>query len=166
VFDLGEVASSAIGFVAQAAERAGVTLKLSVEPGADQIFADRRAVKQMLINLLNNGVKFTPRGGEVRVEAIPGRGGLILSVSDTGTGIAQKDLDRLGQPFEQVESPQTRAKEGTGLGLALVRSLAALHGGEMTLESALGLGTIVRIRLPFAVSGGTGAKILPFRGAA
>jgi cell cycle sensor histidine kinase DivJ len=170
LFDLNEVASSSINFVAQAAERAGVALKLSVDPGAEQIFADRRAVKQMLINLINNGVKFTPRGGEVRVTAMVGRGGLAIGVADTGTGIAKKDLERLGKPFEQVEGEATRAKEGTGLGLALVRSLAAMHGGEMTLESALGAGTVVTVRLPFAAVASDGtriesAKILPFRAA-
>jgi two-component system, cell cycle sensor histidine kinase DivJ len=171
LFDLREVASSAIRFVSQPAERAGVALKMSVAPGAEQIFADKRAVKQMLINLVNNGVKFTPRGGEVRVVAMVGKPGLTIAVADTGTGIAKKDLEKLGRPFEQVEGPQTRAKEGSGLGLALVRSLAAMHGGGMTLESALGVGTTVVISLPYAAASTDGtrltsAKILPFRGAA
>ncbi len=170
LFDLNEAASSAIRFVAQAAERAGVALKVSVAPGAEQIFADRRAVKQMLINLVNNGVKFTPRGGEVRLAATVGSNGLTIAVSDTGTGIAKKDLEKLGRPFEQVEGAQTRAKEGTGLGLALVRSLAAMHGGGMTLESALGIGTTVSVHLPYAVAASDGtrvknATILSFRAA-
>jgi len=148
-----------------------VALKMSVAPGAEQIFADKRAVKQMLINLVNNGVKFTPRGGEVRVVAMVGKAGLTIAVDDTGTGIAKKDQEKLGRPFEQVEGPQTRAKEGTGLGLALVRSLAAMHGGDMTMESALGVGTTVVISLPYAAVAIDGtrlqsAKILPFRGAA
>ena len=171
LFDLKETVSSAIRFVSQAAERAGVTLTLSLTPEAGQAFADRRAVKQMLINLINNGVKFTPRGGEVRISAMTAPAGLVITVRDTGTGIAKKDLEKLGQPFEQVESAQIRAKEGTGLGLALVRSLAAMHGGDMTLESALGLGTTVIIRLPYAATASDGtrldsASILPFRGAA
>ena len=170
LLDLSEVATSSIRFVSQAAERVGVVLKLSIDPGAEQIFADRRAVKQMLINLINNGVKFTPRGGEVRVTAMVGRGGLAIGVADTGTGIARKDLERLGKPFEQVEWAQTRAKEGTGLGLALVKNLAAMHGGEMVLQSALGEGTTVLLRLPYAAVGSDGtrlkiAKILPFRAA-
>ena len=170
LFDLQEAASSAINFVSQAAERAGVALKLSVDAGAEQIFADRRAVKQMLINLINNGVKFTPRGGEVRVTATVASTGLAIAVADTGTGIAQKDLEKLGRPFEQVEGAQTRAKEGTGLGLALVRSLAALHGGKMALDSVLGLGTKVTVHLPYAAAASDGtrlksATILPFRAA-
>jgi len=171
LFDLRDVAGVAIRFVSQAAERAGVALKISVAPGAEQIFADKRAIKQMLINLINNGVKFTPRGGEVRVVAMVGKPGLTIAVADTGTGIAKKDLEKLGHPFEQVEGAQVRAKEGTGLGLALVRSLAAMHGGEMTLESALGVGTTVVISLPYAAAASDGtrlksANILPFRGAA
>jgi cell cycle sensor histidine kinase DivJ len=171
LFDLQATVSSVIRFVSQAAERAGVALSFSMTPEAGQAFADRRAVKQILINLINNGVKFTPRGGDVRVSAMTGPAGLVIAVRDTGTGIAKKDLEKLGQPFEQVESAQTRAKEGTGLGLALVRSLAAMHGGDMTLESALGMGTTVIVRLPYAATASDGTRlesdrIVPFRGAA
>ncbi len=169
LFDLHEVASSAIRFVSHAAERGGVAVKLKIAPEASQIFADKRAIKQMLVNLISNGVKFTPRGGSVTVTAAV-KDGVILAVSDTGTGIAKADLEKLGKPFEQVEGAQTRAKEGTGLGLALVKAFAGLHGGEMVMQSALGEGTIVVLRLPFAVVGADGtrlqsARILPFRAA-
>jgi cell cycle sensor histidine kinase DivJ len=170
LFDLGETASSAIRFVSHAADRAGVAIKLRIAPEAARIFADQRAVKQILINLISNGVKFTPRGGSVTVTGGPGDSGIDIAVRDTGTGIAQGDLEKLGQPFEQVESAQTRAKEGTGLGLALVKSLAALHGGAAELQSALGEGTSVTVRLPYAAVDQQGArlknaKILPFRAA-
>ena len=170
LFDLGEVASSAIRFVSPAAERGGVTLKLAVTPAAQKAFADKRAVKQMLINLIANGVKFTPRGGDVRVAARAAGTGLEIAVADSGAGIAKADLERLGRPFEQVEGAHTRTREGTGLGLALVKSLAAMHGGEMQLASVLGEGTTVTLRLPYAAVGGDGArmkgaKILPFRAA-
>jgi cell cycle sensor histidine kinase DivJ len=169
LFDLDEVASSAIRFVSHAAERGGVAVKLKIAPEARQIFADKRAVKQMLVNLVSNGVKFTPRGGKVTVTATV-KDGIILAVSDTGTGIAKADLEKLGKPFEQVEGAQIRAKEGTGLGLALVKALAGLHGGEMAMQSALGEGTIVVLRLPYAMVAGDGtrlqsADILPFRAA-
>src|SRR5882724_2238093 len=121
VFDLDEVAGAAVRFVKLQAERAGVALKLAVAPGAATIFADKRAVKQVLINLLTNGVKFTPRGGDVRVVATRDQRGIELKVSDSGVGISARDLERLGKPFEQVESEQVRSKEGTGLGLALVK---------------------------------------------
>jgi cell cycle sensor histidine kinase DivJ len=173
VFDLNEVAESALRFVKLAAERAGVALKLSVTAGAETIYADKRAVKQMLINLLSNGIKFTPRGGDVKVRATLDGKGIEIAVADSGVGISPKDLERLGKPFEQVDGEHVRSKEGTGLGLALVKALTVLHGGEATLESVLGEGTTVRIRLPFAAVGENGqtlrpreAKIIPFKGAA
>jgi signal transduction histidine kinase len=129
-------------------------------------------VKQILINLLSNGVKYTPRGGEVRVRAVLQPRGLEIAVTDTGVGISAADLLKLGKPFEQVESEHVRAKEGTGLGLALVKALTAMHGGDATIESVLGEGTTVRVLLPFAAVGEDGervatedAKILPFRAA-
>jgi cell cycle sensor histidine kinase DivJ len=171
LFDLEETAASAVRFVRLAAERARVALKTDIAPDAHTVFADRRAIKQVLVNLLSNGVKYTPAGGEVRVSArlVP-QHGVEIVVADTGTGISQADLRRLGRPFEQVENAETRAKEGTGLGLALVKSLTAMHGGEAVLESVLGEGTVVHVRLPYAAVGADGvriapqdAKILPFR---
>ena len=171
IFDLEEAAASAIRFVAPAAERGGVAIKLAVTPAASRAFADKRAVKQMLINLVANGVKFTPRGGDVRIAARAGGYGIEIAVADSGAGISKADLERLGRPFEQVEDAHTRSREGTGLGLALVKSLAAMHGGEMRLSSVLGEGTVVTLRLPYAAVGQDGhrlgpAKIVQFRGAA
>ncbi len=170
LYDLEESAARAVRFLRIAAERADVALTLDIAPEARRIFADRRAVKQILVNLLSNGVKFTPPGGTVGVRAAADGRGVEIAVTDTGTGISGADLARLGQPFEQVENAETRAKEGTGLGLALVRSLALLHGGEAVLESALGEGTTVRVRLPYAAAAPdgsrlSGAVILPFRAA-
>jgi cell cycle sensor histidine kinase DivJ len=170
LFDLEETAESAVRFLKIPAERSGVVLKLGVAPGARLMFADRRAIKQILVNLLSNGVKYTPPGGEVRVSAQAMERGIVIRVHDTGTGIARSDLERLGQPFEQVESAVVRSKEGTGLGLALVKSLAAMHGGEAVLDSVLGEGTVVTVRLPFAAVNDKGerlttGKILPFRAA-
>ncbi|MEJ0043134.1 MAG: HAMP domain-containing sensor histidine kinase [Rhizomicrobium sp.] len=173
VFDLADLAESVLRFVKIQAERGGVALKLSIAPSAAMIFADKRAVKQMLINLLTNGIKYTPRGGDVRVRAMRDGNGVEITVADSGVGISAKDLARLGKPFEQVEGEHVRSKEGTGLGLALVKALSLLHGGEALLESALGEGTTVRIRLPFAAVDEKGqalrareAKIIPFKGAA
>jgi two-component system, cell cycle sensor histidine kinase DivJ len=97
--------------------------------------------------------------------------GIEIAVADSGVGISPKDLVRLGKPFEQVEGG--RVKEGTGLGLSLVKALTAMHGGEATIDSVLGEGTTVRVRLPYAAVGENGervapeeAKIIPFRGAA
>jgi cell cycle sensor histidine kinase DivJ len=170
LFDLEETAESALRFLKIPAERAGVAIKLHVAPSARLVFADQRAVKQILVNLLSNGVKYTPPGGEVRVVAKPPEAGLGVEiiVSDTGTGISREDLERLGKPFEQVENAETRAKEGTGLGLALVKSLAQMHGGVAMIESVLGEGTSVTVRLPHAAVDAKGerltsAKVLPFR---
>ncbi|HEX3756879.1 MAG TPA: PAS domain-containing sensor histidine kinase [Rhizomicrobium sp.] len=162
VFDLSETAASAVRFVRLAAERARVTLKTEIASEAHIIYADRRAIKQVLVNLLSNGVKYTPAGGEVKVSArvLPQRG-IEIIVADTGTGISKADLDRLGRPFEQVENAETRAKEGTGLGLALVKSLTAMHGGEAVLSSVLGEGTTVHVRLPYAAVDSDGARIPP-----
>ncbi len=173
IFDLEETAAACVRFVRQQAERAGVALKLAIAPGATTIFADKRAIKQVLVNLLSNGVKFTPRGGEVRLTAGLDSKGIEIVVADSGVGISVKDLARLGQPFEQVEGEHVRSKEGTGLGLALVKALASMHGGEATIESALGVGTTVHVRLPYAAVDERGArmapieaKIIPFKGAA
>ena len=164
VFDLNEIAGQSVRFVKMQAERSGVVLKLSVAPGAHKIFADKRAVKQVLINLLTNGVKFTPRGGDVRVIATRDQRGIELAVSDSGVGISARDLERLGRPFEQVESEQVRSKEGTGLGLALVKAFAAMHGGEAVIESVLGEGTTVRVLLPFAAIDEKGERVAPKEG--
>ena len=170
LFDLEETAQGAVHFLKIAAELTGVALTLDVAPGARLVFADRRALKQILVNLLSNGVKYTPPGGAVAVTARAVRSGIEIVVRDTGTGISGADLQRLGKPFEQVENVQTRAKEGTGLGLALVKSLAQMHGGAAVLESVLGEGTAVTVRLPFAAVDAKGerlttGKVLPFRAA-
>jgi cell cycle sensor histidine kinase DivJ len=158
-FDLVEVADQAAQFVKLQADRKGVVLKLGIAADAHAIFADKRAVKQVVMNLLSNGVKFTPRGGEVRVLAMRRSNGIEIAVSDTGMGISPEDVERLGQPFEQVEGAHTRTQEGTGLGLALVKAIAAMHGGEAKIESKLGEGTTVHVFLPYAALSATGERI-------
>jgi signal transduction histidine kinase len=87
--------------------------------------------------------------------------GIVLTVADTGVGISDTDLKRLGQPFEQAEGAHVRTQEGTGLGLALVKALAIMHGGEAVIESALGEGTTVRVHLPYAATGDDGERMSP-----
>jgi two-component system, cell cycle sensor histidine kinase DivJ len=172
MFDLVDVAAQAARFVKLQADRKGVVLMTAIPPNCATIFADKRAIKQMLVNLLTNGVKFTPRGGEVKVWAVRASGGVQIAVRDTGVGIAPEDLERLGRPFEQVDGAHVKQQEGTGLGLALVKALAAMHGGEAILESKLGAGTTVRLRLPHAaVNAGVplaarNADVIPLKGAA
>ncbi|MDE2464856.1 MAG: PAS domain S-box protein [Alphaproteobacteria bacterium] len=162
-FALDDVASQALAYVKIQADRKGVALCMNVPIACHRIHADRRAVKQMLVNLLSNGVKFTPRGGSVSLHASQATPGIELAVVDTGIGIDAADLARLGRPFEQAEGTHVRTQEGTGLGLALVKALAAMHGGQTVIESELGVGTTVRVLLPHADPAPEGVQRLPSR---
>ena len=113
-----------------------------------EIEADPRAVKQILLNLATNAIKFTPEGGAVTIDVNPNSAGLIMSITDTGIGISEEDIQRLAQPFEQIDSQHSRKHEGTGLGLALSKSLVELHGGNFRIESVVGQGTKVTFTLP------------------
>ncbi len=114
------------------------------------VIADKRATKQILLNLMNNAVKFTSRGGTIIVRGEIKEKYVALVVEDTGIGIAEQNLGRIGKPFEQIESQQNKKHKGTGLGLALSKSLAELQGGELRIKSQLGLGTTVTVTLPRA----------------
>ncbi len=147
---LDEVIEDAVRLMRNRAETSG--LELSVElPNLPEIEADYRAVKQVLLNLLSNAVKFTPRGGKVTVRAAleMGAGGerVRVAVSDTGIGISEQDLDRLAKPFEQIESQLSKTQQGSGLGLALTKSLVEMHQGELAMESEPGKGTTVSFTL-------------------
>jgi two-component system cell cycle sensor histidine kinase PleC len=110
--------------------------------------ADRRAFKQILLNLLTNAVKFTPEGGRVTVRGRVSAGSVMVAIEDTGIGIPKDALQKLGRPFEQVESQFTKSHQGSGLGLAIARSLAELHHGTIRIRSTQGVGTVVLLRLP------------------
>ena len=115
--------------------------------------ADRRAVKQIAMNLLSNALKFTPRGGAVTITARGDGRVLEIVVTDTGVGIAREDLTRLGRPFEQAGGSEQR-QAGSGLGLSLVRAFARLHGGDMEITSVVGEGTTVTVRMPVLAPAG------------
>jgi signal transduction histidine kinase len=135
-------------FAEQVAE-AGVALVIDVPDVLPRLLADRRKIRQILLNLISNAIKFTPPGGEVTVSAALEReGGMTLVIADTGIGIARDDIARALTPFGQVESSLARRYEGAGLGLPLTRALAQRHGGTMVLESEPGKGTRVYVRLP------------------
>ncbi len=112
------------------------------------VFGDKRALKQVLINLLANAVKFTLPGGRVVLRAYRYRGSVRIAITDTGVGIAKHDLGRLGKPFEQVENQLTKGHKGTGLGLAISRSLVEMHGGKLDIKSRVGDGTTVTCIIP------------------
>ncbi|MGD9913850.1 MAG: sensor histidine kinase [Rhizobiaceae bacterium] len=155
-FRLGEAVEAVRSMLSHQAEAKAVTLTAPVAPGTGDVCADSRAVRQMLINLVANAIKFTPQGGAVTVAARRLGSRVLLTVSDTGIGIAAADLGRLGKPFSQVQNDYTREFEGTGLGLAVVKGLVALHKGTLTIESTEGEGTVVTISLP--VDGPFGAS--------
>ncbi len=160
-FDFEEVASQSVRIISVQADRKGVALQMAVARDCRRVFADQRAVKQILVNLLTNGVKFTPRGGQVSLAVRRDELGIEIAVRDTGVGISEADLKRLGQPFEQAEGAHVRTQEGTGLGLALVKALSAMHGGEAKIDSVLGEGTSVVVRLPYAALGDQGERLAP-----
>ena len=146
-FDAREAVSAALRLMRLQADEAGVQLRGVLANGPLDVYADRRALKQIVLNLVSNALKFTGRSGQVTVTARAQGETLEISVADTGLGISSEDLARLGRPFEQAGGLQQRAR-GTGLGLSLVRAFAELHGGVMAIESTLGEGTAVTVRLP------------------
>ena len=163
-FDAREVVSAAVALVRVTANDKGVTLSSLIPDEPLTVDADRRSLKQMTLNLLSNAIKFTPAGGSVTLTLEVIGPYLELVVSDTGVGIAARDLKRLGRPFEQAGAVEQKV-QGTGLGLSLVRALAELHGGRMSLESTLGEGTAVTVRLPVAVRTAAldgGGVVIPF----
>jgi cell cycle sensor histidine kinase DivJ len=147
IFDIREPVSAALRLLRVQADEAGVKLRGSLPTVLIEANADRRALKQIVINLVSNAIKFTPAGGQITVNLQAYGDVLDLSVIDNGIGISAEDVSRLGRPFEQV-GDTTRHIGGTGLGLSLVRAFAELHGGEMIIESRLGEGTTVTVRLP------------------
>jgi two-component system cell cycle sensor histidine kinase PleC len=145
---LKELAEDAARLMRGKVEEAG--LKLLVDsPELPVIEADHRGLKQVMLNLISNAVKFTPEGGEVvvRLSAIDDSR-LKVAVTDTGIGIAPEDVDRLARPFEQVEGQHSKTTQGTGLGLALTKSLIELHGGTLVIDSEPGRGTTVSFDIP------------------
>jgi two-component system cell cycle sensor histidine kinase PleC len=110
--------------------------------------ADRRAMKQIMLNLLTNSVKFTPDGGLIEVQIKTGEYGAYLSIKDTGIGIPEDSINKLGMPFEQVQNQFTKDHKGSGLGLAITKSLVNMHGGHMKITSTEGVGTTVTLCVP------------------
>ncbi|SER04563.1 two-component system, cell cycle sensor histidine kinase PleC [Faunimonas pinastri] len=147
IIEVGNLVAEAVVSHADEAERGHVQIMTDVVP--ELVFqADRKAVRQILFNLVSNAIKFTPSGGAVKVSASRMKDGVCLMVEDTGIGIPQTAVAKLGRPFEQVQSQMTRNHKGSGLGLAIARSLAVLHGGYMEIASAEGVGTKISVFMP------------------
>lgn len=161
-FDAREPVSAALRLIRLQAHDKGVNLHAALPADPIPVEADKRALKQMTLNLLSNAVKFTPRHGSVTL-TMEARGEVLeLGVADTGVGLSPSDLARIGRPYEQVGEADQR-KRGTGLGLSLVRSMAELHGGQLTIESTLGEGSVFSLRLPIVdeLRRGSG-EVVPF----
>jgi PAS domain S-box-containing protein len=147
--DFESAVERCIRVVLPRAEEKGLTVVPLIGRDLPFIVCDERKLKQILINLMSNAVKFTEEGGKVSVQAIlDHRGAVILKVMDTGIGISPDNIAKVLRPFEQAESSLSRTYEGTGLGLPLTKSLVELHGGKLEVESELGVGTTVTVSLP------------------
>jgi len=147
-FRFGEAVEMCRSMLLQQAVEKELSLTADIPSEVGEVHADKRAVKQILINLVSNAIKFTPAGGTVAIGAKRIGSRLHFWVSDTGIGIPAEHLSRIGQPYVQVQNDYTRHFDGAGLGLSLVKGLVALHQGTMSIESEAGRGTTVTISLP------------------
>jgi two-component system, cell cycle sensor histidine kinase PleC len=146
--DVERTIEECIRLVHERAASAGHTLNTDIAADLPLLYADRQKVKQMLLNLLSNAIKFTPAGGSITVAAEAGEDGLVLTVADTGIGMADQDIPTALAPFGQIDSSLGRRAQGTGLGLPLVKTMIALHDGQIDLKSMPRVGTSVSLRFP------------------
>jgi len=146
--DIHQVAAGIERLLGPRARDAGIQLNIRFPADLPLLWCDERKLKQMLLNLVTNAVKFTPAGGTIDIETGVAADGFFVAVRDTGVGIAETDLARVLQPFVQADTTLSRRQEGTGLGLALVKAMVEIHGGSLKLESELGKGTLVRLLFP------------------
>ncbi|MGQ0676818.1 MAG: ATP-binding protein [Rhodospirillales bacterium] len=153
---VADLADACLKIVRGRAAEGGVRVARDLPDGLPTVVVDPRAMKQILLNLLSNAIKFTPEGGKLTLGVRLGAdGGMTIRVSDTGIGISPEELARVCEPFHQADASLARRHEGTGLGLSISRRLIEMHGGGLEIESAVGKGTTVGVRLPpEAVMGG------------
>ena len=156
-FSIKSVIDSGVAMLGERASRRGLSVEVDRDPSVDMIGADERKVKQVLFNLLSNAVKFTPEGGTISVRTRASADAIEISVSDTGVGIAPVDQARIFEAFGQAKAG--KSQEGTGLGLTLSRRLVELHGGKLSVKSAVGMGSTFMFSLPLR-QGAPTAKIL------
>jgi signal transduction histidine kinase len=148
VADLRQLIGAALKMVQARAESSGVVLVSEIPAELPYLLCDERKLKQVLLNLLSNGIKFTPSGGKVAVSVTRRDGELVIAISDSGIGIASADIAKAFEPFGQVDNRLSRKYDGTGLGLPLAAAMINQHGGRLTLTSEVGSGTTVTIVIP------------------
>ncbi|WP_429911483.1 sensor histidine kinase [Glycocaulis sp.] len=155
-FDAGEVVETCVRMMRLRAEDKNIRLSCDLRQSAVMVDADRKALRQIVLNLLSNAIKFTPDGGAVVVMLRASGAELVLAVGDSGPGMSEEDVSRLGQAYAQAANAHQSDERGSGLGLALVHALAGLHDGSMSLQSRLGEGTTVTVTLPVVQAGDDG----------
>ncbi|MBC8240063.1 MAG: PAS domain S-box protein [Alphaproteobacteria bacterium] len=149
VVSLNETLRSTLRLVHKRAETNSLHIATNLDPASPLIRGDERAIKQIVLNLLSNGAKFTGEGGTITVSSqTESDGGVSLTVADTGIGIAPADIAKVLEPFGQVGSVQIQAHQGTGLGLPIAKRLTEMHDATFELESEVGVGTTVKLRFP------------------
>jgi len=156
--DLRATLEGALTLIRERATRHGIALELAVDDRVGELVADERKVRQVVLNLLANAVKFTPDGGRITVTAVPADGVVEIAVADTGVGIAPEDQAAVFEEFRQVGAGQSR-REGTGLGLTLAKKLVELHGGRIWVKSQVGEGSTFTLTIPLRPRAGDGPAL-------
>jgi signal transduction histidine kinase len=148
-FDVGEIIRDSVALVQPQTEKKALDLSTAIPDDLPYLYGDRKYFKRIAPNLLSNAVKFTPTGGKISLAVeVAADGWLVLTVSDTGIGIAEEDMWKALEPFMQVDSELSRKYEGTGLGLSLCKASVEIHGGTLSIQSVPGEGTSVIVRFP------------------
>ncbi|MBD2435725.1 PAS domain S-box protein [Nostoc sp. FACHB-110] len=152
---ISSLCQASLAFIQQQAVQKHIQVEMKIQPNLPDLLLDERRIRQVLINLLNNAVKFTPEGGQITLEVsheiiAPEQNVIHIAVIDTGIGIAGENLQKIFQPFIQIDSALNRQYVGTGLGLALVKRIVELHNGKVNVSSELGVGSCFSIDLPYA----------------
>jgi signal transduction histidine kinase len=149
---LAEVTAEVFARVSAAAGKKGVTLETEFDRATSTVHADRTALEQILLNLVENALRHTAQGGSITVDTTAARNGVLLEVRDTGSGIPPEHLPRIFERFYRADSGRSREAGGTGLGLAIVKHLVEAHGGSVTADSVVGSGTTIKIFFPEVAS--------------
>jgi signal transduction histidine kinase len=159
--EFAELLAASLTMVQGLSEEKRITIQCDMSDPQPRLRIDELKLKQILLNLLSNAVKFTPPAGRVEVETALDSDGFVIKVKDTGIGIAPSDLPKVLIPFTQLDSKLSRKHGGTGLGLPLTKGLVELHGGSFAIDSEVGIGTTVTVRLPAArVAGDVSARTM------